>query len=283
MRISQTPRQGVYAGFNDCIKLARGEYVYIATSDDTMMPDCLEKMMVALETNPDCGLCQCGLEVIDEKGQPHSWMRWRDFAFGRFAQEWLIRPHIRRAPLDGILHFALQTIYTSITQLLIRRQVFHRVGLFDGTWGAKGDFEWGMRAGLLEDCVFIPDLLATWRVHPQQATGNTESSAVRGQMLDMARAAFKRAQKVPGNKLAPLSLDRLLQFDRDQVFQFGLQEAGSRSRRLAFLMRETLHGNINALKYIFSPQRNNRFWEAEQFARLHGLFEELNVSVPIFI
>src|SRR5207244_12706918 len=45
MRISQTPRKGVYAGFNDCIQLARGAYVYVATSDDTMSPDFLEEMV----------------------------------------------------------------------------------------------------------------------------------------------------------------------------------------------------------------------------------------------
>src|SRR5471030_2653963 len=80
MRISQTPRNGIYAGFNDCIKQARGEYVYIATSDDTMASDCLEKMVAALEAHAECGLCQCGLEVIDEKGQVQPWMRWDNFA-----------------------------------------------------------------------------------------------------------------------------------------------------------------------------------------------------------
>ncbi len=147
MRISQTPRMGIYAGFNDCIRLARGEYVYVATSDDTMSPDCLEKMVAALEEHPECGLCQCGLEVIEDAGEPHPGMRWHEFALGRFASGWLDHPHIRRAPLDGVLHFALQTVYTSITQLLIRRGVFDRVGLFDGSWGPRADFEWGMRGG----------------------------------------------------------------------------------------------------------------------------------------
>jgi len=52
MRISPTPRKGVYAGFNDCIQLACGKHVYIVTSDDTMLPDFLEKMVVALNKNP---------------------------------------------------------------------------------------------------------------------------------------------------------------------------------------------------------------------------------------
>jgi hypothetical protein len=43
MRNSQAPRQGLYANWSNCVKLARGEYVYVATSGDTMAPDCLEK------------------------------------------------------------------------------------------------------------------------------------------------------------------------------------------------------------------------------------------------
>src|SRR5688572_20016405 len=42
---AQAPRQGLYANWNRCIERARGEFVYIATSDDTMAPDCLEKMV----------------------------------------------------------------------------------------------------------------------------------------------------------------------------------------------------------------------------------------------
>lgn len=276
----QAPRAGLYANWNNCIRQSRGEYVYIATSDDTMMPECLEKMVAALDANPACGLCQCGLEVIDSDGKPHSWMRWRNFAFGRFAPGWLDRPQIRRAPLDGILHCVLQTIYTSITQLLIRRRVFDRIGFFDGTWGPKGDFEWGMRAGLLEDCVFIPDILATWRVHPQQATGNTESSSVRRDMLDMARAAFQRARQVPGNRLAGLPEERLFQFYLQQVLQFGLKEAGSRRRRLAFLVGEIFRGNRGAWEYLFDRRRLEQFQEPAQFDALNALLKQFDIPLP---
>ena len=41
--IAQAPREGLYPNWNQCVRRARGEYVYIATSDDGMAPDCLEK------------------------------------------------------------------------------------------------------------------------------------------------------------------------------------------------------------------------------------------------
>ena len=38
MIVTQSPRKGIYAGINECLSRASGEYVYIATSDDTMAP-----------------------------------------------------------------------------------------------------------------------------------------------------------------------------------------------------------------------------------------------------
>src|SRR5437762_12103821 len=48
MRISQTPRSGVYAAFNDCIQLAQGEHVDIATLDDYISRDFADILAAAL-------------------------------------------------------------------------------------------------------------------------------------------------------------------------------------------------------------------------------------------
>ncbi|MGB8474028.1 MAG: glycosyltransferase [Candidatus Acidiferrum sp.] len=182
MRVAQAPRAGMYANWNNCIRVARGEYVYIATSDDTMSPDCLEKMVEALERNPDCGMCQCGLQIIDEGGMPvNSSDGWESWTTPVYLGEWIHIPHIRRAPYDGLLHFGLFCIYTSITQLLIRRRVFDRVGLFRTDCDSRADFEWQMRVGIEEDVVYIPQKLATWRRHDQQATQGDQFLPLRAQ------------------------------------------------------------------------------------------------------
>jgi glycosyltransferase involved in cell wall biosynthesis len=182
MRIAQAPREGMYANWNNCIRAARGEYVYIATSDDTMTPDCLEQMVGALERNPDCGVCHCCLEVIDESGKPvRSREAWENWEPQKYFGEWVHIPHIRRAPHDGVLYFGLYTVYTSITQLLIRRRVFERLGLFLTNCGSHADFEWGMRVGLNENVVHVPKKLATWRQHSLQATQLNTITRIRAQ------------------------------------------------------------------------------------------------------
>ncbi len=69
MKISQSPKEGMYANWNNCLRLAKGEFVYIATSDDTMAPDCLERLIDALDQYPDCDLAHCPLRVIDDASE----------------------------------------------------------------------------------------------------------------------------------------------------------------------------------------------------------------------
>jgi glycosyltransferase involved in cell wall biosynthesis len=151
IRAWQGPREGVYPAWNHCIRQAQGDYVYIATSDDTMASDCLEKLVSALERNPECDLAHCRLVYLDELGQeiPASERaRWPDgTAFGLGLEHELDHEHIRRAPHDGLLHLTQLHAYLSITQLLIRRSLFARTGEFQAKWGSFSDFNWEMRAG----------------------------------------------------------------------------------------------------------------------------------------
>jgi glycosyltransferase involved in cell wall biosynthesis len=169
--IVQAPR-GLYQSWNNCIQRATGEYVYIATSDDTMAPDCLEKMVAALEEHPECDLAQCRLAVIDPSGKPKlDYTGWQyGTVFGGELKSLLERPHIRRAPYDGLLHLTGLMVHLSVTELLIRRSLFKRVGEFETQWGSIGDRNWEMKAGLIADTVFVPDTWASWRVHPANAS-----------------------------------------------------------------------------------------------------------------
>jgi len=106
----QAPKAGMYANWNNCIKDARGTYIYIATSDDTMSPDCLEKMVSALDAHPECDICQCGLQMIDREG--HSMdgecgdICWETLGNASYFGDQLKTPHILMAPHDGLVALA---------------------------------------------------------------------------------------------------------------------------------------------------------------------------------
>lgn len=170
MRAWQGPREGTPGSWNPCIRAATGEYVYIATSDDTMPPDCLEKLVAALEAYPECDVAHCRLRAIDENGAEIPGPSWHTSIFARSSGPLVERVHVRKAPYDGLLHLIGGNVYVSITQLLIRRSLFDRIGLFESKWGSVGDFNWGMRAGLVGNVVHVPNTWGGWRLHSGQAT-----------------------------------------------------------------------------------------------------------------
>src|SRR5262249_28527342 len=99
--ISQAPR-GLYQSWNACIERAQGKYIYFATSDDTMAPDCLEKLASALEEHVDCDVAACPLTAIGGDGKPLQDRAWKDaIVFSHWNPELLQHRHVRRAPFDG--------------------------------------------------------------------------------------------------------------------------------------------------------------------------------------
>ena len=164
------PEKGLYANWNNCIRLASGRYVYIAGNDDTIPNDFLEKQTAALEQHPECGLAHCRPRMIDENGCDASDWWPGSSLFARSSGGLLNRKHIHLAPFDGLLHLVGDSVYTSMSQILIRRSLFNQIGLFESRWGPVGDFNWGMRAGLVTNTIHVPDTWGGWRRHSDQAT-----------------------------------------------------------------------------------------------------------------
>ncbi len=219
MKISQAPREGMYANWNNTLRLAEGKYVYILTSDDTMYPDCLEKMVHALEEHQKCDLCSCNLDTINEEGEVLSG-QWKNYQPSKYFGSVLDAPHIRRAPHDVLCHAALGSIHISITQLLIRRSFFQKCGEFLTAFGSEADFEWNFRASFLADKIHVPEFLATWRRTSTQATSNKRWNTVewRDAILEMIETGYRSvSEKSPESTRcfslyelkAPFSYDRL--------------------------------------------------------------------------
>lgn len=233
IKISQAPREGMYANWNNCIRLAKGEYVYIATSDDTMSPDFLEIMVNALDEHPECDLAHCKLKIIDENGDPHPTLNWDKFYCAAYFKDLIDRKHIRLAPHDGLLHCGVKTVYTSITQLLIRRSLFDRIGLFLTNYGSIADFEWEMRASLVANTIHIPRYLATWRVHRDQGTDKSflDSSKHRAQFLEMIDHALNAARKISPSPLRDIKKNQLKYFYLKEKFKLETEEQKRKRKR----------------------------------------------------
>ena len=272
MRISQGPREGTPGSWNPCIRQARGEYVYIATSDDTMSPDFLEKMVAALDKNPDCGVAHCCLDFINEHGvkisSGHCWDNWFTT---RFFGDWNKKYHVRPRGHDAVVALALKTVYFSVTQILVRRDLFDLTGMYQSRWGSFGDFEWQMRAALATKTVHVPEYLATWRIHPQQASQLEQYfKAIReGWFFDMATSAinFSRAHDSPVRGGLP---GRLRRFCWNESMFARLAAEKNRLGKFNVLCKSLRHGPMllgSFLQAYFRAQFRHQAPEIENEVR----------------
>lgn len=247
IRLYQSADRGIYRSFNQCVSLARGKYVYFATGDDTMARHALSEMVAALEERSDCDIAHCKLRIIGPDGRESGQKRWDNFFIVRYFGDLIDQWHIRLAPHDGLLHFSGITVYTSLTQLLIRRSLFERIGGFREDCGPIADFEWEMRATLIANTVHIPQYLASWRLHDGQASSDDAQSSAKasGRFIAMVRHALCIARRIEPETVKRLKCNKLLVMMRKEKFYSALRETGRKRatrlyRRPLLLIRHPL-------------------------------------------
>ena len=243
-RLFQENRSGIYDAINKGIERAKGEYIYIATSDDTMEDNFLSVMIKALIVHSDCGIAHCCLTIIDELGNPIPDFRWESFLPYTFYNVLMKKQHKRLAPLDGLLYSALTTVYFSLNQLLINKSVFENTGLFPTEYGAQGDFEWGMKAGLITNTIHVPDYLASWRFHPLQATRIDAHKDIKYKksmcmMVSCALRFYKSRAKSIKIKKSDVLIPYLL-----EIFRLEYNSKKRRFRRMLIMLKYTLMHSI---------------------------------------
>ncbi len=251
--LAQAPREGLYANWNRCLERARGELIYIATSDDTMATDCLERLVAALDIHPECDIAHCPLRTIDETGQnlPEWWSQGSVFALS--SGPLLDVAHVRKAPFDGLLHLLGGSVYVSITQLLIRRSLFDRIGFFESTWQSLGDFNWNMRAGLVANTVHVPDTWGGWRIHRSQATaGAGIGSADHARRID---EMIEHAIDTCNGLLSPVVSEQLTRHWQHEAKAFRCYMRDIADHRTSFgqkayILRRALAGSAPAWQHL---------------------------------
>lgn len=168
VRLFRVPKEGLYAGWNECLRRVRGEFVYIATADDTMHSDCLKSLLQPMVQDDQVTLVIGHVEQIDESGRV---MSIEPKQIHAFLHPYLQQPACR---FQGASVFLLLAAFGwglgSVTGFLFRSTLLNATGFFPRDLGFLGDAEWTLRAVLTGDVVWLNHSVATWRWHPTQAS-----------------------------------------------------------------------------------------------------------------
>jgi glycosyltransferase involved in cell wall biosynthesis len=279
MSLFRGPQQGLYPGWNAAIQRARGDYVYIATSDDTMPSNCLESLVAALDRRPDCDIAHCPLRAIDTNGKQINMDWYRRGPFISSSASLSDKEHVRFAPFDGLLHLSGQSVYCSITQLMLRRKIFDRIGFFESTWGPMGDFNWNMRAALVSNTIHVPTTWGGWRTHDSQATKASshlsaeQHSANIEHMID--HALHGTSGMLPKSIREKIGLLRTYLSDTRKIWQ------GSRLRRSVFVANSLITGSVAARHYMKYQLGLMESWQTKPVDVIRKWMDSQGITEPL--
>lgn len=276
----QTTPKGIYPTWNELIGRAKGKYITIATSDDSMMPNFVQRLVAALESYSKPAIAQCGLLMTDEQSNPlPDSEQWSSYLPSKHLGKWQNKAHVRKAPHDGVLHSAIGTVFTSHTQIVVHRDIYNRVGLYATCWGSTADIEWGMRASLLFDTVFIPQVMATWRIHGEQASASGELATKGRYLVEMVSHAIDTAFKIDPVLVSRLNRDQLLKTSHLLELACSIQGGCGWVESLkqvstAFVSQPDLLAGLMQSIVRYGPLRNYRLAMARHLLGAYGLKPE---------
>jgi glycosyltransferase involved in cell wall biosynthesis len=158
---------GMRANWQQCLSLARGEYVTILPDDDLMLPDNLQCKAALLTANPAVGMVHSKFHVIDRDGNTikldSNYMHGLDRACDAIECK------------NQLLSANANTI--NAATVMFRRECYHRLGGFSERLDFAIDWEYWMRIAVYYDVAFIAKPLTAWRIHHEAcSTRNLGSS-----------------------------------------------------------------------------------------------------------
>ena len=278
VHLHTVPKNGLYAGWNDCLKRVNGEWIYMATADDTMYPDALQSLIAHI-TPKGPKLISCECDYIDEHNnslnQPYESLH-DLFSSSR-------SPQIRDNAAELIVHMNAGISWTSYTALLFSKALLKETGLFDEQYGVMADRPWAYRAALHSKSIHLSEKLATWRKHAGQASNSISSTEYKAHYRHSKDFLKNNADQLPISVRQLNNFEHRLLWGAKKDFRNSLhlnrQSLKQSPRRFA---EGLLRGAILAPSYTIRRLATVLSWNAEEHIQTNQyvaqLLHELDVD-----
>ncbi|MGL6095160.1 MAG: glycosyltransferase family 2 protein [Fimbriiglobus sp.] len=145
IRYVRSDRLGQPRAKNLGARLARSAVIAYLDADDAWLPTKLEKQLAVLAANPAVGVCFSRRSLIDEAGTPIP---------GRTDPP---------CPRGRVLEPIFLRNFVCFSSVMVRREVFDRVGGFDPEWDLSIDYDLWLRAARFTEFDFVDEPLVLYR------------------------------------------------------------------------------------------------------------------------
>lgn len=159
--IAHQERQGIARSMNDGVRHASGDLIGFLDHDDTWFPSFLEVQVGYLEQHPEVAMVHSDFQTIDASGQ--------------ILEESVALARERKRPSGNVFRELFMDSFIVGNSVLIRKECFTRLGLFDEglRWG---DYQMWLRIAHVYRVDYVPQVLARYRQHATQSTRNVTVS-----------------------------------------------------------------------------------------------------------
>ena len=168
---------GLVSNWNRCVELSTGEWIKFVLQDDLIQPECVAKMIEVPAARSPFRVCKRRFlfdgvsPEVEKLYEPYhvTWSMEKLFpGFAEIPAESLCEA-VREC---GTVNFIGEP-----TSVLIDRKMFRRFGGFNKNLVQLCDLEYWLRIGVNTGLTYVPETLATFRVHSRSATSTGRSSA----------------------------------------------------------------------------------------------------------
>jgi glycosyltransferase involved in cell wall biosynthesis len=157
--------------WNKGVRLAQGEYIWIAESDDYAEPHFLETLVAVLDQNPKTGLVYCQSCLVDEDSKilSHTYEAWtNDISTHRWSKNF-----INSGTSECKDFLVCKNTIPNASAVLFRKNLYTEFGGADETFVVAGDWLAWTKILLASDVNFIAEPLNYFRCHPTSTSRNS--------------------------------------------------------------------------------------------------------------
>jgi len=180
IRLFANPRNlGLVANWNRCLDHSRGEWIKFIFQDDRLESNCLTALRgLAQATGARFLLCERDLQFED--GVEPRLQRWFETRFLRFSDVFSVsRAVSNRVVCHGILRHFGKNFFGEPTCVMVHRDCFARYGAFNTQLIQLCDYEYWCRVACNEGLAYLPEKLASFRVHSGSASSASELNSMK--------------------------------------------------------------------------------------------------------
>jgi glycosyltransferase involved in cell wall biosynthesis len=147
---------------NKGVRLARGEFVWVAEADDYADPRFLDTLLPILANNPNVGVAYCQSLAIDEQDKVLSSMqKHTDY----LDEERWKRDFMAEGETECRKYLLYSNTIPNFSAVLFRRSVFERAGYAEEGMRLCGDWLTWIKMLMISDVAFVAEPLNFYRWH----------------------------------------------------------------------------------------------------------------------